>query len=304
MEKIIKMNSFDMDELNKLRDFLENHQIKGIDIREKDEIVIKYDKKMIKLNEKFNYRVKLIRNKYNRQLLNIINIIDNIKIYRHISDEKYLVVEPDIDLSLVHIFSNNYADILIMALINYVGVYNFDNIFELSKEEMLELKKYKCQNNDSKYLTKLMGAYIPSNAKKEVMRDLEKRIDDSILDEMKKCNCFILICPEIIQEFCAKYFREFKECEIRDVFELYTIIFNKVLVHEIGHGVFDYASGLYDDKSESRANYFASLTFDGTFNQIIKKMTDIQGELYENPILIDDDKYDISTIVDKVYKIK
>ena len=120
-----------------------------------------------------------------------------------------------------------------------------------------------------------------------------------MLEKIKKCNKFILICPELIKEFCKSHFDDFKEFDIMNKEELKHIIFSKVLVHEIGHGVFDY---LNDSENERRANYFASLSFDGTFDEIIKKFikANKQGELYENPKLISDD---ISTIKGKVYDI-
>ena len=153
-------------------------------------------------------------------------------------------------------------------------------------------------NSDSEYITRLLGVYIPNECKDQVIKELEPKLYGIRLDKIKECKNFILICPEIIQEFCIENYREFEKCGIEDIFELYTIIFDKVLVHEIGHGVFEYIN---DADNESRANYFASLTFDGTFDRIIKIMTDIQKGSYKNPKLIDDC---IEDIVEKVYKIK
>lgn len=307
MEITTKLDSFDINELNKLRDILENKRITNIynNIKSEDKVHIEYDEKTIELNEKFNFKSELIRNKYYRQLLNIINVINNIKVYKYAEDKKISFVDDAIisDISVLHITSKKYKDILRMALINYIGSYNFDNIFELSKEEMLELKEYKHMNSISEYLIKLMGAFIPEKAKEEVFRALEPKIYGSKLDKIKKCKNFILICPEIIQEFCVEYFNKFKDCGIRDIFELYTIIFNQVLVHEIGHGVFDYTFDFHDD--ERRANYFTSITFDGTLDKIIKKKTDIQGEIdetYKNPILITENE-DISETKEQIYNI-
>jgi hypothetical protein len=301
---VIKIDSFGITELAELKKILENKQIKKINnnLKSKHEIEIEYDNKEIKMNEKFNFKVKLIRNKYYRQLL---NIVDNIL---KVDTRKIGIVNRDDYLRETYVDLNKYIDIkkynekLKMALINYIGVYNFDNIFELSKDEMLELKKYyqMNDNNDNlEYIIRLMGAYIPNNSTEKVLKILEPRIYGKKLDEMKKCNNFILICPEIIQEICVKYFSNFEECGIRDIFELYSIIFNLVLTHEIGHGVFDY---IYDYTNERRANYFTSLTFDGTFDKIIKNKTDIQGGAYKNPILITDDK-DILYIKKNVYDI-
>ena len=117
------------------------------------------------------------------------------------------------------------------------------------------------------------------------------------LEKIKECNKFILICPELIQKFCIEKFPEFKECGIRDSFELNSIVFDNVLTHEIGHGVFDYIN---DSKDEKRANYFVSLTFDGTFDKIIKTHTDIQDGEYKDPYLIGDE---ISTVTKEVYNI-
>ena len=292
MEIIIKMNYFDSEKLNELRNILENKQIKDTNNDRKDETKIVYDDKKIELNEKFNFKVKLIRNKYYRKLLNLINSVNRI-----IINKENFTTHLSSNAEECEIVSSRYKDLLKMALINYIGVYNFDNIFELTKEEMIKLKEYK-QINDSEYITRLLGIYISDKRKEEVIQILESKIYGSKLDKIKECKNFILICPEIIQEFCVQYFKEFRECGIRDIFELYTIILNKVVVHEIGHAVFDYID---DTHNESRANYYASLTFDGTFDNIIKKMTDIQGGAYKNPKLIDDS---IEDITKNVYKIK
>lgn len=273
MEIIIKMNYFDSEKLNELRNILENKQIKDTNNDRKDETKIVYDDKKIELNEKFNFKVKLIRNKYYRKLLNLINSVNRI-----IINKENFTTHLSSNAEECEIVSSRYKDLLKMALINYIGVYNFDNIFELTKEEMIKLKEYK-QINDSEYITRLLGIYISDKRKEEVIQILESKIYGSKLDKIKECKSFILICPEIIQEFCVQYFKEFRECGIRDIFELYTIILNKVVVHEIGHAVFDYID---DTHNESRANYYASLTFDGTFDNIIKKMTDIQGGAYKN----------------------
>lgn len=298
----IKMDSFDIDKLEKLTSILENSQIKKIsnNIKDEDKVVIQYDKKRIELDKKFNFKVQLIRNKFYRQLLNIVNVVNNIEVYKE-SDKKICerIDEFDMKKYYFHILSDNYTYILKMALINYIGVYNFDNIFELSKDEMLKLRKNRNKsnnNNNIEDISDILGMYCHND--EEVFRLLQSKTGKRKLAKMKKCNKFILICPELIREFCNEHLEDFKKYNIRNKFELYTIIFNKVLAHEIGHGVFDYID---DFENERRANYFASLTFDGTFDKIIKEMTEIQGKLYKNPKLIDDE---MSTITKDVYNIK
>lgn len=301
MEITINTNSLDSAKIEDLREILENNRIKIINndnLKSENEIKIVYDDEPIEMNEKFNSKVKLIRNKYYRQLLNIINSVNKI-ILKH--EENFTIAQVPDQSHLVTTFveSKSYKDMVKMALINYIGVYNFDNIFELTKDEIIELKKYMQLNNDSDYITRLLGMYVNDECKEGVLRLLEHKIYGSKLDKIKECKNFILMCPEIIQEFCIKYFKQFEEeCGIKDIFELYTIIFNKVLVHEIGHSVFDYIN---DFENERRANYFASLTFDGTFDKIIQNMTEIQRGSYKVPKLINDS---IETITEKVYKIK
>ena len=297
----IKMDSFDIIKLEKLRNILENNQIKKIinNIKSEDRIVIQYDKKTIKMNEKFYFRVELIRNKHYRKLLNIIDAVNNIEIYKTSSKKEIARIDPiSIEVHGLKVLSSNYANILKRALINYIGVYNFDNIFELSKDEMLKLREYRCNNNNNNIedISEALGMYCHYDD--EVFRLLEPKVSKRKLGKMEKGDKVILICPQLIREFCSKHFDELKKYNIRNKPELYTIIFNKVLVHEIGHGVFDY---LDDYENERRANYFVSLTFDGVFDKIIKKMTDIQGKSYRDPKLIDDD---ISIITNDVYNIK
>ena len=300
MEITINFNSIDSEKIKDLRNILESNRIKFINIdnlKSKNEIEIEYDDERIEMNEKFDFKVKLIRNKYYRQLLNMINAVN--KMINNNKEYFIFLDVPDQFGSVKNcIESKFYKHMVKMALINYIGVYNFDNIFELTKDEMIELKKYIQLNNDSDYITRLLGMYVNDKGKEGVLRLLEPKIYDSKLDKIKRSKNFILICPEIIQEFCIENYRKFEKCSIEDIFELYTIIFNKVLVHEIGHSVFEYIN---DADNESRANYFASLTFDGTFDKIIKIMTDIQKGSYKNPKLIDDS---IEDIIEKVYKIK
>lgn len=299
MKIIIKTESINSTKIEDLRNILENNRIKIINndnLKSKGEIEIVYDDERLKMNEKFDFKVKLIRNKYYRQLLNIINAVNKVIIN---NKEKFISHDLLCELREIYIESKFYKDMLKMALINYIGVYNFDNIFELTKDEMIKLKEYEQLNNDSDYITSLLGMYVNDKGKEEVLRLLEPKIYGSKLDKIKKCKNFILICPEIIQEFCIGCFKKFKECGVRDIFELYTIIFNKVLVHEVGHSVFD--DYINDSENERRANYFASLTFDGTFDKIIQKMTEIQRGSYKGPKLIDDS---IETIIKDVYKIR
>jgi len=298
METIFNVNSFTISKLNKLRKYMEKYQIEKIhnNLKNEDEIKIVYNKERIKLNEKNYFKVNLIRNRHYRQLENII------KLSTHRGQLEIRIANDLKSINLDKNIFNSNKDILKMYLINYIGLYNFDNIFELSKEEMLELKDYKHLNNTSDYITRLMGAYIPEKGKEKVLRYLESKVKEDTLYEMKACRNFILICPEIIQEFCVEYFKSFSECKVNDIFELYTIIFNLVLVHEIGHAVFEYTFDLFDGDDERRANYFASLTFDGTFDKIIKVKTDIQKGLYKNPILITADE-EIKTIKEKIYNI-
>ncbi len=84
MEYIIKISDLDSEKLNFLKNILENNQIINIDNNHKGEIKIVYDVKKIKLNEKFNNRIELIRNKYYRQLLNLINYKEKIRLTHQI----------------------------------------------------------------------------------------------------------------------------------------------------------------------------------------------------------------------------
>ncbi len=301
MEKIFNIKKFNIDELKKLRNILEKFKIDSFSIVD-DNIKIVYDKERIKLNKKFYYKVELIRNKYYRQLLNIMNIIDNVKIYKRDT------IIDTMDMDLLKISSGNYVDVFNMLLINYIGLYNFDNIFEVKKDKMIKTKKYVKKihnidnntNNLNKNIEKIssaLGMYCYYDEK--LFELLESEIS---IKKLKECNSFILICPELIKEFCQRHFTVFKECHISNRNELEKIIFDKVLIHEMGHGVFNYID---DCKNEKRANYFVSITFEGTFDKIIKKMTDIQGEeseYYKNPLLITEVK-EFSEVKKEIYNL-
>lgn len=303
MEMVIEINSLNIEKINELKMNLENHQIKDIsnDIKDKNKIRIIFDKKRMKLNESFKFKVELIRNKYYRQLLNLVNAVKEI-IIREKDEFRRSNVDPySLQISEVFVNSKYYKYTLKMALINYIGTYNFDNIFELTEDEMLKIRKYKIGINnkisDEGAILDALGMYCHYNER--IFKRLEANIgaSDDRLEKIKECNKFILICPELIQKFCIEKFPKFKECGIRDSFELNSIVFDNVLTHEIGHGVFDYIN---DSKDEKRANYFVSLTFDGTFDKIIKTHTDIQDGEYKDPYLIGDE---ISTVTKEVYNI-
>lgn len=300
MEMVIEINTLVEEKINELKKNLESYKIKDIKnyTKNKNEIRIIFDKKRMNLNEDFKFKVELIRNKYYRQLLSLVNAVNKIVIKK----SELSSIDPySFQVSKIFINADNYKYMLKMALINYIGTYNFDNIFELTEDEMLEIRKYKMGINNKisneGAILDALGMYCHYNER--TFKGLEANIGsgDDRLEKIKECNNFILICPELIQKFCIEKFSEFKGCGIRDSFELNSIIFDNVLTHEIGHGVFDYID---DNKDEKRANYFASLTFDGTFDKIIKTHTDIQDGEYKNPYLIDDA---ISTITKEVYNI-
>lgn len=296
MEKIIKLDSFNRTELNELKTLLENNQITGMDIKAENEFVIKYHEKKVKLSPKFILKIEQIRNKYYRELLNMINALAPKEIYSKAFDEwgKCIYIKDFINVK-------KYSDMLKMELINYIGTYGFDNIFELSKEEMLELIDFKYgKNNISNicdYKYELLGMYCHSSEK--LFSVLESKVNKTKLNKMKKCCRFILICPQLIKEFCNEYYFLFKEFNLQNKEHFYKIMYDKVLLHEIGHGVFDYLSDLNDEK---RANYFASLSFDGAFDNIIKAHTVLQSEAYKDPKLIKDTD-DIVEIAESIYNL-
>lgn len=300
MEMVIEINTLVEEKINELKKNLESYKIKDIknDIEDNNEIRIIFDKKRMKLNKDFSFKVELIRNKYYRQLLNLVNAVKKIIIKE--KEEFTSFVDDILNIKEVIVNSKDYNDMLKMALINYIGTYNFDNIFELTEDEMLKIRKYKMGINnkisDEGAILDALGMYCHYNERTFKMLEANIGASDDKLEKIKECNNFILICPELIQKFCIEKFSEFKGCGIRDSFELNSIIFDKVLTHEIGHGVFDYID---DNKDEKRANYFVSLTFDGTFDKIIKTHTYIQDGEYKDPYLIDDE---ISTITKEVYK--
>lgn len=301
MEMVIEINTLVEEKINELKKNLESYKIKDIknDIEDNNEIRIIFDKKRMKLNKDFSFKVELIRNKYYRQLLNLVNAVKKIIIKE--KEEFTSFVDDILNIKEVIVNSKDYNDMLKMALINYIGTYNFDNIFELTEDEMLKIRKYKMGINnkisDEGAILDALGMYCHYNERTFKMLEANIGASDDRLEKIKECNNFILICPELIQKFCIEKFSEFKGCGIRDSFELNSIIFDKVLTHEIGHGVFDYID---DNKDEKRANYFVSLTFDGTFDKIIKTHTYIQDGEYKDPYLIDDE---ISTITKEVYNI-
>lgn len=293
-EFYIKIDSFEIEQLNKLSDILENNQLIKIDNKEFGEsILIKYSNKKRDLNSEFSLKIKAIRNKYYRNVLDTIDNILKIKPNDTLFDKEFAYIDADIeDFKIYKIVLKNYIDLkkykenLNISLINYIGTYNFDNIFELTKDEMLELQEFEFDlNKPSNNIYECYGMYCHNSDR--IIKILEKKIDTETLSKIKKCNKFILICPDLIREYCCNHFEEylieFYKHDIIESSQLFTIIYNKVLLHEIGHAVFEY---LDDFNNERRANYFASLTLDGTIDNIIEKFTEHQSDRYRNPILL------------------
>ncbi len=76
----MKLRLLDEGKINELKKKFENYKIKDIknDIEDNNEIRIIFDKKRMKLNKDFSFKVELIRNKYYRQLLNLVNAVKKI----------------------------------------------------------------------------------------------------------------------------------------------------------------------------------------------------------------------------------
>ena len=293
-EEVIKIESFDIVQLEKLQKILENNRIIKIEneLTDFDIIIIEYEEgKKIDLNEETKLKIKLIRNKYYMKLLNIVDYI-----FRDKKDFAYDELDEILLRNFINV--NKYKYKLKIELINYIGLYNFDNIFELTKEEMEELRKFKFDpnSNNRENIYEEYGMFCHKS--EELIKRLEKKIKDDRLPKIKECDRFILICPELIREYCLKYLEKYKDYEIIDESQLFTIIYNKVLTHELGHAIFDYIN---DYENERRANYYASLTFDGAFDKIIEIFTEHQDERYKRPFLITKD--DFKTIKKYVYHI-
>lgn len=292
----IDVNSFDINKLKELRNVLENNLIEKLDydLISRNYIKFSYSKRR-KINFKYKIIVNLIRNKYYRKLLNSLNELNGLNhMLENLEKTKICPFNLKYCEGIILLEKlNNYKKIIKEDLINYIGVYNFDYIIELSEKEMIELSKYNNnknnKNNNTCNKNKILGMYCKLN-----LSEILKLVSNADIEKIKiseNYNKIIFLCPELIKEFAINNFNIFKKHGILDSFQLYEIIFYKVLVHEIGHGVFDY---IFDKNNERRANYFASLTFDGTFDILIKEMTDIQGGEYKNPYLISDEELNIS----------
>lgn len=298
MEEII---NFDLDfehlnikQLKKIKTIVENYQVNEIcnKIKDENKVIIKYDKKAIEMNDDYIFQIKSIRNKYYRQLLCLLDVIFPTKllddpVFKDVGEIMYL---------------NNFvqnSDLIKMSLINYIGAFYFDNIFTLSEKAMLKLGIFKYNHNDvnntPRDISDVLGMYCHYNEK--LFDILESEISKEELDEMKRCKRFILICPELINKFCRDSFDRFKDSEITDIAQLFEIILEEVLFHEIGHAVFDY---IHDENNESRADYFASLTSDGTLDKIVEIHYEIIGGIYKL-FFIDSD---IKKIMKHVYDLK
>ena len=295
-EEVIKIDLFEIEQLERLQVILENNKITKIKnkLTDFETITVEYEDRKLELNKEFKLSIKLIRNKYYRKLLNIVDHVLKFKPSIDIAKPVFGVTD-EYGINIYEILLKNYIDInkykekLKIELINYIGLYNFDNIFELTKEEMIKLEKFKHNiNKINKNIYEVYGMFCYKDD--ELIETLEDILVDDRLLKIKECDRFIIICPELIREYCLKQIKKYKPYKIIDESQLFTIIYNKVLVHEIGHAVFEYID---DCENEKRANYFASLTFDGTFDSFIELFTKNQDMQYKNPILVTKDNTDI-----------
>lgn len=290
-EKTIKIEELEIKELENLQSTLENNKVINIKniLTDSNIMIVEYEDKELDIDKEFELAIKLIRDKYYRKLLNVVDKILKFKIPEKSDEISYVFDETGRSYK---IFLKDYVDIykykekLKIALINYIGLYNFDNIFELTKEEMLKLKIFSFNpNSQQKNVFEFYGMFC--HRSDELLKVLKKALDADRFSKINRCNRFIIICPELIREYCIEQFDKYKSQGIIDESQLFTVIYNKVLTHELGHAVFDYIN---DFNNEKRANFFSSLTFDGAFDNYIKLFTEHQDERYKDPILITKDE--------------
>ena len=288
MEEIINfdlnLKHLDVKQLKKIKAYTEKYQVSKIcnKIKDENKVIITFDEKIIEMNSEYVFQVKAIRNKYYMQLLNLLNVLSPTKLLDDFAFKEFGEI----------MYLNNFiqnSDLIKMALINYIGTFYFENIFTLSEKSMLKLDIFN-DNNNSRDISDALGMYCHYNEK--LFDILEPEITKEELNKIKKCKRFILICPELINKFCKDNYDKLKDYDT-DIGQLFEMVFVEVLLHEIGHGVFEYIN---DRHNEGRADYFAALSSDGTLDKMIKTHKDIVGFTYKL-FFIDSDLEEIKKYV-------
>lgn len=195
------------------------------------------------------------------------------------------------------------------------GAFTCDQIFYKTEDDMCEayhrLTNLTQSNNQSGYnqynqfRLNYLGLYIRNSHKVgRIRNDIETYARE------------IWLCKPLIQEKYNTIFKEIYEDETyknsyHEIGE--NDFFNKVFFHELGHASFDNSffksSSSKRDKSERRANYYASYISISKLDNIISIFTKKQPEHYHDPLLlsmkykyIEDDKEILANEKDYIKK--
>lgn len=105
----------------------------------------------------------------------------------------------------------------------------------------------------------------------------------------------IYLCPELINTFSQELYNNNFRCHGGDFLTFYNLIYELVLLHELGHLAFSCLDLTGQDTSltEGRANFFASYITNGVHDHLIKLKTQHQPAQYHAPILITDSDWKV-----------
>lgn len=197
----------------------------------------------------------------------------------------------------------------------------------LSKCEILLWEKYHEKNTSPIQLFFLLTFYsidaIKLKSREEMEKhweEMEKHFSHPNEDPYKQCpykepsellGCYfyqcdradlfnrdqqiIYLCPELINTFSQELYNNNFLCYGGDFLTFYDLIYELVLLHELGHLAFSCLKMTGQDTSltEGRANFFASYITNGVHDYLIKLETQHQPAQYHAPILITDSDWKV-----------
>lgn len=212
------------------------------------------------------------------------------------------------------------------SLINLIGLSNIDYVFTLTKEqmpvvsmcknkEMIPNKPVKFDeiNYNHNITFELITSYELLGCFSIMTKDFIDELKDNNVNELQLNNGkklktekllnrkIIFICEDLIDELSDNISKLQNDDKLRNYFnldkynnlnEIKKFFKDKdllkffVFCHELGHAVFEplNISNLYIN--ERQANYYASLCFDGKYDDIIEIFNNKIGKHYKNPLLL------------------
>ena len=235
------------------------------------EIKYKYNNSMPVFNKELFFILGLSNIDYvlvlNKEEMPIISMtkkrkmIPNERIFVDVINNKELELDTKFEL----ITSYELLGCFTKITEDYINEFEDKDIFEI---KIKDDKKIKCKDLLNKRVIFICEDLIEELSSNVLsIKDDEKLFDYFNLNYK---NCYFKITPE----------------EIRGFFGNLELLKKYVFYHELGHAVFDFCDIKDLELNEKQANYYASFSFKGLYDDVIEIFCNKIGKHYANPLLL------------------